>query len=77
MGKFDSKYRHNIFSLAMQSYSQVTANYCNYHYFLKLIRFLEFSLTFSFLLLFEICAKIGAFPHEYHIDGSPCQTHVR
>nr|XP_027101268.1 uncharacterized protein LOC113720809 isoform X1 [Coffea arabica]XP_027101269.1 uncharacterized protein LOC113720809 isoform X1 [Coffea arabica]XP_027101270.1 uncharacterized protein LOC113720809 isoform X1 [Coffea arabica]XP_027101271.1 uncharacterized protein LOC113720809 isoform X1 [Coffea arabica]XP_027101272.1 uncharacterized protein LOC113720809 isoform X1 [Coffea arabica]XP_027101273.1 uncharacterized protein LOC113720809 isoform X1 [Coffea arabica]XP_027101274.1 uncharacterized prot len=41
MGKFDSKYRHNIFSLAMQSYSQ-----------------------------------IGAFPHEYHIDGSPCQTHV-
>lgn len=41
IGKFDSKYRHDISSLAMQSYSQ-----------------------------------IGAFPHAYHIDGLPCQTHV-
>lgn len=28
-------------------------------------------------LIFFLGKKIGAFPHSYHIDGFPCQTHVR
>ncbi|GMY39712.1 hypothetical protein FCV25MIE_34956, partial [Fagus crenata] len=40
-GRFEPKYRHEISSLLMQSYSE-----------------------------------IGAFPHSYHIDGFPCQTHM-
>ncbi|GMY16351.1 hypothetical protein FCV25MIE_11590 [Fagus crenata] len=27
-------------------------------------------------LLMQSYAEIGAFPHSYHIDGFPCQTHM-
>ena len=44
----------------------------------KLLQFFFFLLNFFKIAdcFFQCVEKIGAFPHSYHIDGFPCQTHV-
>ncbi|XP_073263472.1 uncharacterized protein [Populus alba] len=71
-GRLESKYRHDLSALLLQSYSQVSTSP---------LFFTKFSaLIFVFLGFFPFCSvKIGAFPHLYHTIGGgdaaiPCQT---
>lgn len=81
-GRLGRRYRHDMAGLLMQSYSEVTHNFSSKlsDYISSPVLNLEIAGSVSCSCLtnsrFCLMIKIGAFPHSYHIDGIPCQTHV-